>query len=52
MYFEKFLTNMQSMLTEFEGNDELLTEAQNIRILLQNFQSPSLTHVNKALKVS
>jgi hypothetical protein len=31
MSFEKFLTNMQAMLTGFEDNDELLTYAQKIR---------------------
>ena len=30
MSFEKFLNNIESMLTGFEENDELLTEAQKI----------------------
>jgi hypothetical protein len=52
MSFEKFLTNMQAMFTGFEDNDELLTDAQKIRLLFQKVQSPSLTQVKNALQVS
>ena len=52
MSFEKFLTNMQAMFTGFEDNDEILTNAQKIRLLLQKVQSPSLTQVKNALQVS
>jgi hypothetical protein len=52
MSFEKFLTNMQAMFTGFEDNDELLTDAQKIRLLFQKVQSPSLTKVKNALQVS
>jgi hypothetical protein len=41
MSFEKFPTNMQAMFTVFEDNDELLTDAQKIRLLFQKVQSPS-----------
>jgi hypothetical protein len=51
MSFEKFLTNMQAMFTGFEDNDEVLTNAQKIRLLFQKVQSPSLTQVKSALKV-
>ncbi len=51
MSFEKFLTNMQAMFTGFEDNDELLTDAQKIRLLFQKVQSPSLTQVKNALQV-
>jgi hypothetical protein len=50
--FEKFLTNMQAMFTGFEDKDELLTDAQKIRLLFQKVQSPSLTQVKNALQVS
>jgi hypothetical protein len=52
MSFEKFLTNMQAMFTGFEDNDEILTDAQKIRLLFQKVQSPALTQVKNALKVS
>jgi hypothetical protein len=52
MPFEKFLTNMQAMSTGFEDNNELLTDAQKIRLLFQKVQSPSLTQVKNALQVS
>jgi hypothetical protein len=52
MSFEKFLTNMQTMFTGFEDNNELLTDAQKIRLLFQKLQSPSLTQVKNALQVS
>jgi hypothetical protein len=52
MSFEKFLTNMQAIITGFEDNDELLTDAPKIRLLFQKVQSPSLTQVKNALKVS
>ena len=32
MSFEKFLTNMQSMFTWFEGKYDLLTEARNTHL--------------------
>jgi hypothetical protein len=51
MSFEKFLTSMQAMFTGFEDNDEVLTNAQKIRLLFQKVQSPSLTQVKSALKV-
>ena len=43
MFFDRFLTNTQSMFTGFEDNGELLTEAQKIRLLFQKFQGPRLT---------
>jgi hypothetical protein len=52
MSFEKFLTNMQAVFTGFDDNDEILTEAQKIRLLFQKVQSPSLTQVKNALQVS
>jgi hypothetical protein len=52
MSFEMFITNMQAMFTGFEDNDELLTDAQKIRLLFQKVQSPSLTQVKNALQVS
>jgi hypothetical protein len=52
MSFEKFPTNMQAMFTGFEDNNELLTDAQKIRLLFQKVQSPSLTQVKNALQVS
>jgi hypothetical protein len=51
MSFEKFLTNMQAMFTGIEDNDEILTEAQKIRLLFQKVQSPSLIQVKNALQV-
>ena len=33
--FEEFLTNIQSMFTGFEENDEILTKAQKIKLLFQ-----------------
>ena len=51
MSFEKFLTSMQAMFTGFEDNDEILTNAQKIRLLFQKVQSPNLTQVKSALKV-
>ena len=51
MSFEKFLTSMQAMFTGFEDNEEVLTNAQKIRLLFQKVQSPSLTQVKSALKV-
>ena len=50
--FQKFLTNMQAMFTGFKDNDEILTDAQKIRLLFQKVQSPSLTQVKNALQVS
>jgi hypothetical protein len=52
MSFKTFLTNMQAMFTGFKDNDELLTDAQKIRLLFQKVQSPSLTQVKNALQVS
>ena len=49
MSFEKFLTNMQSMFTGFEENDEVLTKAHNIRLLFQKFQIPILIQVKNVL---
>jgi hypothetical protein len=43
---------MQAMFTGFEDNDELLTDAQKIRLLFQKDQSPSLTQIKNALQVS
>ena len=50
--FENFLTNIQSMFTGFEDNDEIFTEAQKIRILFQKVQSPILTQFNNEFQVS
>jgi hypothetical protein len=52
MSFEKFLTNMQAMFTGFQDNNELLTDAQKIRLLFQKLQSPRLTQAKNALQVS
>ena len=51
MSFEKFLNNMQSMFTVFEDNNKLLTKAQNIWLLFQKVQIPSLTQVKNKLQV-
>ena len=51
MSFEKFLTSMQAMFTGFEDNDEILTNAQKIRLLFQKVQNPSMNQVKSALKV-
>jgi hypothetical protein len=51
MSFEKFLTSMQSMFTGFDDNDEVLNNAQKIRLLFQKVQSPNLAQVKSALKV-
>jgi hypothetical protein len=52
MSFQKVLTNMQAMFTGFEDNNELLTDAQKIRLLFQKLQSPRLTQAKNALQVS
>jgi hypothetical protein len=41
MSFDKFLTNMQSMFAGFADNEEILTEAQKIRLLSAKVQSPT-----------
>ena len=51
MSFEKFLTNMQSMITGFEENYELLIKEKKIRLLLRKYQGPKLTQVKNALHV-
>ena len=40
------------MLTRFDDNYELLTEAQNIQIVLQKLQSPILTQVKNLFQAS
>ena len=40
------------MLTRFDDNCELLTEAQNIQIVLQKLQSPILTQVKNLFQAS
>jgi hypothetical protein len=53
MSFKKFLTNMQAMFrTGFKDNNEFLTDTQKIRHLFQKVESPSLTQVKNALRVS
>ena len=52
MSFEKFLTSMQAMFTGFEDNDEILTNAQKIRLLFQKVQATNLQQAKSALKVS
>ena len=52
MNFDKFLTNMQSMLNEFEDNNGLLNEAQKIQLILQKFNIPRLNQVKNELQVS
>ena len=51
MSFEKFLTNMQAMFTGFEDNNEVLTNAQKVRLLFQKVQCSNLTQVKSALQV-
>ena len=43
MSFEKFLTNMQAMFTGFADNEEILTDAQKIRLLFEKVQSGDVT---------
>jgi hypothetical protein len=52
MSFEKFLTNMQAMFTGFADNEEILTDAQKIRLLFEKVQCPSLNQVKSSLQVS
>jgi hypothetical protein len=52
MSFEKFLTNMQTMFTGFADNEEILTDAQKIRLLFEKVQSTSLQQVKSSLQVS
>ena len=40
------------MFIGFKENNDLLTEAQNIQLLFQNFQSPNMKQVNNSLQVS
>ena len=43
---------MQSIFTNFEDKNELLTEAQKIQLLLLKVQSPILNQDNNSLQVS
>jgi hypothetical protein len=52
MSFDKFLTNMQSMFTGFADNEEILTEAQKIRLLFAKVQSPNLALVKSNLQIA
>ena len=52
MLFEKFLTNMQSMFTGFEDNEEVLAEQQKVRLLFKKVQGPSFTQIKSSLQVS
>jgi hypothetical protein len=52
MPFDKFLTNMQSMFTGFADNEEILTEAQKIRLLFAKVQSPNLALVKSNLQIA
>jgi hypothetical protein len=51
MLFEKFLTSMQAMFAGFEDSCKHLTDNQNVRLLFQKVQSPSLTQVRSTLIV-
>ena len=52
MSFDKFLTNMQSMFSGFEDNDEFQTDSQKIRLLFSKVQAPNLVQVKSALQVA
>ena len=52
MSSEKFLTNMQTMLTRFYENGEILNKSQNIRLLFQKVQNPILNQIKASLQVS
>ena len=52
MNFDKFLTNMQSILTEFEDNNGLLNESHKIQLILQKFHIPRLNQVKNEFQVS
>jgi hypothetical protein len=51
MSFEKFLTSMQAMFTGFADNEEVLTNAQKIRLLFDKVQNASLNQTKSALKI-
>ena len=52
MPFKKFLTNMQTMLTGFSENGDILNDSQNIRLLFQKFHNPILNQIKPSLQVS
>ncbi len=52
MSFDKFLTNMQSVFAGFADNEEILTEAQKIRLLFAKVQSPNLALVKSNLQIA
>ena len=52
MYFDNFLTNMKYVLTRFEYNNQLLTEAQNIRLLFQKVHNLRMNQVMNLLQAS
>jgi hypothetical protein len=52
MSFDKFHANMQSVLAGFVDNEEILTEAQKIRLLLAKVRSPNLALVKSNLQIA
>ena len=51
MSFEKFLTNMKTIVTGFSKNGDILNESQKIRLLLHKVQNLILTQIKASLQV-
>ena len=51
MSFEKFFTNMQTMLTWFSENKEILNESQTIRLIFRKIQNPILTQIKASINI-
>ena len=51
MSFDKFLMNMQKMITGYEDNLEPIPDAQKIRLLFQKVQCSTLFQLKETLKV-